>query len=131
VRTMTRGLKTLWCMSEFLNPVRYGVFAWMLFSHKLCRWMVPWALVVALAAMGALAPGAAWARAGLVLIGGLAGLGGLGWRWLGGTRILRALALPAYVMAGNLAALHAWWLALSGAQTAVWEPTRRGLEDTA
>jgi len=127
VRTMTRGLKTLWCMSEFLNPVRYGVFAWMLFSHKLCRWMVPWALVVALAAMGALAPGAAWARAGLVVIAGLAGLGALTWRWLGGTRTSRALALPAYVMAGNLAALHAWWLALSGAQTAVWEPTRRGL----
>ena len=127
VRTMTRGLKTLWCMRELLNPVRHGVFAWMLFSHKLCRWMVPWALVVALGALGALAAVDAWARAGLVVIAGLAGLGGLGWRWLGGTWISRTLALPAYVMAGTLAALQAWWLALSGAQTAVWEPTRRGL----
>ena len=41
VRTMTRGLETLFYKRQLLNPFRYGWFAWMLFSHKLCRWLVP------------------------------------------------------------------------------------------
>jgi len=36
--------------------------------------------------------------------------------------------LPAYLVSGNLAALHAWVVALRGVRTAVWEPTRRGAE---
>src|SRR5207245_7881979 len=41
VRTITRGLATLTHKRALLNPLRYGVFAWMLFSHKVCRWLVP------------------------------------------------------------------------------------------
>ena len=40
VRTMARGLETLWFKRQLLNPFRYGSFAWMLASHKLCRWLV-------------------------------------------------------------------------------------------
>src|SRR5437868_1711472 len=40
VRTMARGLETLWRWRRMLNPVRYGSFAIMLLSHKLCRWLV-------------------------------------------------------------------------------------------
>src|SRR5262245_58880555 len=40
VRTMARGLETLWFKRHLLNPFRYGAFAWMLASHKLCRWLV-------------------------------------------------------------------------------------------
>jgi hypothetical protein len=36
------------------------------------------------------------------------------------------VALPAYLVTGAIAALHAWVLALGGERTAVWEPTRRG-----
>src|SRR5437879_13251472 len=56
VRTMARGLRTLWALRALLNPLRYGLFAWMLWSHKLCRWLVPWAALVALGAVGPLAP---------------------------------------------------------------------------
>ena len=28
---------------HLLDPFRQGVFAWMLFSHKVCRWLLPWA----------------------------------------------------------------------------------------
>ena len=48
VRTITRGLATLAERRSLLNPMRYGAFSWMLFSHKLCRWLVPWALVLGL-----------------------------------------------------------------------------------
>ena len=39
VRTMARGLGTLQFKRHLLNPLRYGLFAPLLFSHKLCRWL--------------------------------------------------------------------------------------------
>ena len=47
VRTLTRGLETLWYKRSLMNPLRYGLFAWMLLSHKLIRWLAPWGLVLA------------------------------------------------------------------------------------
>ena len=41
VRTLVRGLETLWYKRALLNPLRYGAFAWMLASHKLVRWLAP------------------------------------------------------------------------------------------
>jgi cellulose synthase/poly-beta-1,6-N-acetylglucosamine synthase-like glycosyltransferase len=55
VRTMTRGIETLFYHGRLLNPVRYGVFAWMLWSHKLIRWLVPWALAACAIAIVSLA----------------------------------------------------------------------------
>ena len=64
VRTITRGIETLSHRRYLHNPFRYGVFAWMLFSHKICRWLVPWSLTVTTLALGFLAlsnPVAGWA----------------------------------------------------------------------
>src|SRR5205823_8269957 len=129
VRTMARGLRTLWALRALLNPLRYGVFAWMLWSHKVCRWLVPGAVLVALGALGSLALGTPWARAALGAACGGVALAGVGWWWPArreGRPVPRCFALPAYAVSANIAALHAWLLALSGVGTAVWEPTRRG-----
>lgn len=125
VRTMTRGLETLWHKRHLLNPFRYGVFSWMLFSHKLCRWLVPWSLALAAVALAILSLTEVWARfavAGIVLAGGLAALG---WAWSPTGRLPRPLAIPAYIALGNLAALYAWLKALGGEGNPIWEPTRR------
>ncbi|HEX4627875.1 MAG TPA: glycosyltransferase [Gemmatimonadales bacterium] len=126
VRTITRGLGTLGWKRALLNPWRYGAFAWMLFSHKVCRWLVPWALLLLLGALGVVALTAGWARAALTLCGVVGALAGIGWLWREGTRMPRLFALPAYVVAGNVAVLHAWLRVLAGARAPVWEPTRRG-----
>jgi cellulose synthase/poly-beta-1,6-N-acetylglucosamine synthase-like glycosyltransferase len=126
VRTITRGLATLAHKRALLNPLRYGVFAWMLFSHKVCRWLVPWALLVCLGALGALAFTTIWARAALTAVAALGALAGIAWRRPAGEPMPRLLALPAYVAAGNLAVLHAWLRLLAGRAAPVWEPTRRG-----
>ena len=130
VRTMARGLRTLWHMRALLNPARYGAFAWMLLSHKLCRWLVPWALVAGWGAvlLLALGEGSRWAWVLLAAGAGVIALALAGWHWPARRPVPRLLALPAYLVSGNLAALHAWVVALRGARTAVWEPTRRGAE---
>src|SRR5688500_2007693 len=45
IRTVVRGLCVLRASLRMLNPIRYGLFAWQLASHKLCRWIVPFAMV--------------------------------------------------------------------------------------
>jgi len=126
VRTVTRGLTTLFYKRALLNPARYGLFAWMLFSHKLCRWLVPWASLLVLGSLAALAPAVPWARTALWAAGVLGGLGGLGWLWTETKQMPRWLALPAYLVGGNIAVLRAWLRALGGEVAPVWEPTRRG-----
>jgi GT2 family glycosyltransferase len=130
VRTITRGLATLAHKRALLNPLRYGAFSWMLVSHKVCRWLLPWVGVLALAALVPLAVSLEWAR---VLLAGTAvvlGLGALGWLWPDSGSAPRVAALPAYVVAGNVAVLQAWLRLLTGRTAPVWEPTRRDAVST-
>jgi len=131
VRTMARGLRTFWYKRSLLNPRRYGLFAWMLWSHKLCRWLTPWTVLLAAAAVAALTPRHWWAATTLAAGGAAAFLTAIGWIWPEGRPLPRLIALPSYAVSGNIAVLHAWIRALGGQGTALWEPTRRGLTSRA
>ena len=126
VRTMIRGIRTLHHMRHLLNPFRHGVFAWKLFSHKVCRWLSPWCLatasmgVVLLAASGS--PAARVASLGLALLGSVAALG---WFWPAARPMPRFLAMPAFAIWANAAALQACAQAPLKRGSATWEPTRR------
>lgn len=124
VRTMARGMATLHYKRHLLGR-RYGAFAWMLFSHKVCRWLVPWAALAALAAIASLAWTETWARWILAAsgIGAVAAI--IGWAWPEEKPTPTIFSLPAFLVAGNIAAIHATIRALRGHQNAVWEPTRR------
>lgn len=125
VRTMTRGLETLYFHRQLLNPFRYGLFAWELWSHKLIRWLVPVGGVAAVAGLVLLAFEQTWARA--VLGAGVLGMlaGWIGWVWPEDKPLPRFLALPTFVLASNVAALEAWIGAMRGELNPIWEPTRR------
>ena len=125
VRTITGGMETLYGKRALLNPFRYGVFAWILASHKLCRWLVPHAAVLALAALAALAGTTPWVGWGLGAAAFAGVCGVVGWRWPEEWRLPRVLALPAYLVIGNLAALHASIRAVRGTSIPIWDPTRR------
>jgi cellulose synthase/poly-beta-1,6-N-acetylglucosamine synthase-like glycosyltransferase len=126
VRTMARGMDTLRYKSSLLNPFRHGRFAWMLFSHKVCRWLVPWFALVGLIGLGALATEHAWAAALVfVTLGGTA-VSAAAWAFGGRRRLPTVLALPAFALMGNVAVLRASLLLFTGDQTPIWEPTRRG-----
>ncbi len=125
VRTMTRGLETLWHKRRLLDPGRDGVFAWMLFSHKLCRWLVPWAGLTALGATVLLASGTSWAQWLLAGWAIGAGLALVGWWWPEDGAAPHVLAAPAYLAGAQVAALHAWWNVLRRTAAPTWEPTQR------
>ncbi len=125
VRTMARGLETLSYKRHLLNPFRYGSFAWMLFSHKLCRWLVYLALPFALVGLVLLAVAfpPAWAVVAIAVLG--VALGAIGIRWSDGVRVPAVFALPGFIFASNLAGVLAWVQVLRRRRTPVWEPTRR------
>lgn len=125
IRTMARGIETLWFKRHLLNPFRHGLFAWMLLSHKLARWLVYVALPVAAVGLAMLAMESVAARVVVgVALAGLA-LGTIGMRWPASRRVPKPLALPGFLLASNLAGLLAWVKVLRGERTALWEPTRR------
>lgn len=124
-RTMARGLETLWYKRHLMNPFKYGAFAWMLISHKLCRWLVY--LTLPLAVIGAIAVATAWPPAWLLIALGaaLVVLGVLGMRWPDGRRAPPLIALPGFALASNVAGVLAWLRFFRRQSSPVWEPTRR------
>jgi hypothetical protein len=124
VRTVLRGMCALRRAAPLLNPLRHGLFAWQLASHKLCRWLVPPALLVALVSGVALA-----GRSPLyATLGGaqvafyLLALGGLrGGRWLE----RRLLRIPTFFLLVNASILHAWVRYVRGERLVAWTPSER------
>jgi cellulose synthase/poly-beta-1,6-N-acetylglucosamine synthase-like glycosyltransferase len=126
VRTMSRGLATLAYKRRLLNPFRYGLFAWMLASHKLARWLVPLSLPVAGAGLLGLAVGgsaAARVAAALASLGVV--VGAVAMRLAEQGRARGIVAALGYAFAANVAGLAAWGRFLTRGSEAVWEPTRR------
>jgi glycosyltransferase involved in cell wall biosynthesis len=125
VRTMARGLQTLWYLRDLMNPMRYGGFAFSLVSHKLCRWLVPLLLpapVIGLLLLSGAQPLARLALAA-VLLGSVAAMISL--RLPEERRLPSIVALPVFGIASLIAGFLAWMRALRGQQSAIWEPTRR------
>ncbi len=124
VRTMARGISTLLHYRRLMDPSRYGLFAFMLVSHKLLRW-VPYLLVPpALLALAILATDNIAAR---ILLGFVAA--GVGFALIGIRRRestgFKPVAIAAFALVTFCAGVNAWWVALRKAEMAMWEPTRR------
>ena len=127
VRTMSRGMETLAHKSHLLNPFRYGSFAWMLFSHKVCRWATPLAGLAGVIGLALLSIDYVWARwlLGVSLAGSMMAL--VGWYWPGESAP-RVLAMLAGAASVQLATLMSILKALQGDRNAAWEPTRREMK---
>ncbi|HKW48596.1 MAG TPA: glycosyltransferase [Gemmatimonadaceae bacterium] len=126
IRTMARGLETLWYWRRMMNPFRHGAFSLMLVSHKLCRWLVYLFLPLALVGLAMLASSS---RIGIVLATTtLAGLlaGALAWyRAQRAEQVNRIIALAGFALASVLAGVLAWVKVLRRQRNPIWEPTRR------
>lgn len=124
VRTLLRGITTLWVKRGLLNPLRHGRFAWVLLSHKVMRWLVPLFMLVALLANLALV-GRPFYAALFVTQVAFYGLALLAWRQVGGIEERIYGKVPLYFVGANLAVGFAWVKFLSGVRQELWEPSRR------
>jgi hypothetical protein len=124
VRTVLRGISVFMKSLGLVNPILYPLFAWQLVSHKLCRWLVPFAMLTTLITNTILTM--AFGQYGLLLVlqavfYGVA-ISGLCWRSL--LRI-PAVKLPAFFVLVNVSIFKAWIQYWSGERLVVWEPSKR------
>lgn len=124
VRTVLRGISVFMESLGLVNPIQYPLFAWQLVSHKLCRWLVPFAMLSVLITNAILT--VAFGRYGLLLalqtVFYAVALSGLCWRSL---LRLPAVKLPAFFVLVNASIFKAWLRYWSGDRLFVWEPSKR------
>jgi len=125
VRTISRGMDTLYYRRELVDPALYGAFAWKLISHKLCRWALPVSVIPAIAGLAILSRTHTWATIVLIAGGVIALLALAGATWPNRRPMPRVISLAAFGVAANLAVVNALWRVIHGHQDHVWEPTRR------
>lgn len=122
-RTVLRGMSVFMRNASLLNPVKYGIFAWQLFSHKLCRWLVPFALVAVFVSNIIII---SFSSSGLFVFAMIFQaifyiLALLGMR----EKLAKSLKLPAFFVLTNLAILKAWYMYVKGERLLLWEPSKR------
>jgi hypothetical protein len=123
---MARGLGTLHYKRHLLNPLRYGAFSAMLFSHKLCRWLFQLSLPLLVIGGTLEAMERPWLAPWLLVCATLAcGMGALAWWWTEGRPMPSFLSAPGYFFWSNAAGVAAWVRFFRGQYQPVWEPTRR------
>ncbi len=123
VRVAIRTINALIRERRFLNPFKYGSFAWQLWSHKVLRYASP------LLWLGALAANLALAREPLYLIlligqTSLLAAGAVGFILLNHQLKPGLFGKPYYFLLINLAALIATVRYLQGERMVVWNPIR-------
>lgn len=120
VRTVVRGIAVLAANASMLNPFRYGLFSWQLASHKLCRWLVPFAMIIAGISNAFLLSHSSFYGATFLVQSGFyaAALWGL---WTGAP----SLRIPMFLFLANLGVLTAWLRYARGDRIASWNPSER------
>lgn len=124
VRTVLRGITTLFSCSEFLNLSKYPKIAFELISHKLCRWFVPWFCILAILCAFNLADQSSFYAmvSALIVIFLLLASGGA---WLEEYREKKVFKIPLFFVVTNASILVAWLKYWSGVRSVSWNPSER------
>jgi glycosyltransferase involved in cell wall biosynthesis len=124
VRTAVRGMTGLARLAGVLNPLRHGLFAFQVWSHKLMRWLVPWFLLGLLIASIALAGHGPFYR--VALIAQLAGYALVLLAHIAASlRNIGPIRIAYYFVQANVALAHAAVVFLAGRRIVVWDPSVR------
>jgi cellulose synthase/poly-beta-1,6-N-acetylglucosamine synthase-like glycosyltransferase len=124
VRVGVRSLNALVHERRFLNPLKYGRFAWQLWSHKVLRYASPFLWFGALAANVVLISHHVAYLAMLVGQCAIIAAGVVGFVLQDRNHNLGLLAKPYYFVLTNLASLIAALRFLRGERMVVWTPVR-------
>lgn len=124
LRTVIRGMAAIAHKPSVLNPFKFGLFAFEVFSHKIMRWLAPW-FQLTLFISNLLV----WQEhilftlllAGQIAFYTLAIIG-----WLSKSlRTNNLVKLPFFFMQVNIAIAHASLQFLTGKRITKWEPSKR------
>lgn len=124
VRTVIRGIAALFSQSFIMNPFKYKLFAFQVFSHKLMRWLVPWFLVLTFVSNLVLWDVSAFYKLSMIAqlaFYTLASTAGLSAR----ARKSTLLKIPYFFMQVNIAIGHASLQYISGKRVTYWSPSKR------
>lgn len=124
VRTVLRGMTALFSTLDVLNPFHYGAFAWQIFSHKLCRWLVPWFLITGTVGVFYLSNDSMFYLACSILLCAFYVLAFLGYK---DAELCEKIVVkvPTFFTIANLAIAASWIKYLKGERKAQWTPSRR------
>ncbi len=123
VRVSLRALWALHDMSGMLNPLRFGLFSFQLWSHKVLRYLAFLPLCLVFVANFLLMKNGAFyflAMLGQVAFYSLAAWGH--YRSMAGAQLNKLLALPYYFCLLNVASAHAFFRYLKGEKQIIWAP---------
>jgi cellulose synthase/poly-beta-1,6-N-acetylglucosamine synthase-like glycosyltransferase len=123
VRTVVRGITVFVKSLPMLNPIRYGFFPWQLVSHKLCRWLVPFAMMAVLLSNVTLTTSPLYL--GFFILQCVAYGIALQAIWTKRFSEHPLLKLATYLVVVNLSILNAWWRYFRGERVVRWNPSER------
>ncbi len=124
VRTVLRGITTFFARLEVLNSSKDPLFVFELVSHKLCRWLVPWSLLLAVV-FGCIGASSSFLLS--LFIGGvlaflvLAALGA----FVKECKDKILFKVPLFFIVTNAAIFVAWLRFFTGKRIVQWKPSER------
>lgn len=123
-RTIVRGISAVVRKPEVLNPFRFGIFAFQVWSHKIMRWAVPWFLLALfVGSIFVMMEGGVYQVIFLaqVLFYGLVITGA----FVEKLRDHVFIRIPYYFVQVNIAIAHATIAFIFGKRIVIWTPTKR------
>jgi hypothetical protein len=123
-RTLLRGITTLMAFEHLLNPLKYGLFAWSIWSHKVLRWLCGIFFIIIFFSNLALVQTPFYQVLFLLQTGFyLEALTGL----LGNESFREKLLIkiPLFFCVSNFSTILAWYKYLKGERQEIWEPSKR------
>jgi cellulose synthase/poly-beta-1,6-N-acetylglucosamine synthase-like glycosyltransferase len=124
VRVAIRSISALITERQFLNPWRYGLFAWQLWSHKLLRYASPFLWLIAIGANIALASRNLIYALLLVCQVAVILAGGVGFALQSRFARLGMLSAPYYFLLTNISSFLAALRYFRGERMVTWKPLR-------
>lgn len=124
-RIVQAGIKTVLANWTLLNPLRYPVFAWQLWSHKVLKWCLPFMVIVAAGLAVILFPRSPIYR--IICIMGLIGsiMAIIGAKISGDSLAVKTFRMAYFFVLSMLAVVTAWGRIIHGTGGTTWEPSHR------
>jgi len=124
VRTVLRGMAALFANRDLIDPFRRPLFAFMMLSHKVLRWLVPFFLLAAFVVSAAGVPSSRFLALffAVQVLGYVAAAGGI---LSEGLNKILPIRMAAFFVLVNAAIVVAWIDLIMGRRMVTWQPSKR------